>query len=39
VVDLYLPPAVARQISLVAGSSSVLALVLNLRALRRRAAV
>jgi len=38
VVDLYLPAAVARQIPLVAGSSAALALVLNLRALRRRAA-
>ena len=38
VVDLYLPPAVARQIPLVAGSSAMLALILNLRALRRRAA-
>jgi hypothetical protein len=36
VVDLYLPAAVARQIPLVAGSAATLALVLNLRALRRR---
>jgi hypothetical protein len=36
VVDLFLPAAVARQIPLVAGSAAALALVLNLRALRRR---
>ena len=36
VVDLFLPGAVARKIPLVAGSSAVLAVVLNLRALRRR---
>lgn len=38
VVDLYLPAAVARRIPVVAGSSAALALVLNLRALRRRTA-
>lgn len=37
VVDLYLPAGVARRIPLVAGSSATLALVLNLRALLRRA--
>ena len=37
VVDLYLPAGVARRITLVAGSSATLALVLNLRALLRRA--
>lgn len=36
VVDLFLPAAVARQIPLVAGSSAVLALGLNVRALLRR---
>jgi hypothetical protein len=36
VVDLYLPATVARQIPLVAGSSAALALLLNLRALRKR---
>jgi hypothetical protein len=36
VVDLFLPGAVARQIPLVAGSSAVLALALNLRALLMR---
>ena len=39
VVDLFLPAAVARQIPLVAGSSAALALLLNLRALLRRAAL
>ena len=36
VVDLFLPRAVARQIPLVAGSSAVLALALNLRAILMR---
>ena len=37
VVDLYLPAGVAQRSPLVAGSSATLALVLNLRALLRRA--
>ena len=35
VVDIFLPPPVARHIPLVSGSAALLALLLNLRALRR----
>jgi len=37
VVDLFLPAPVARQIPLVSGTAAILAIVLNLRALRRGA--
>jgi hypothetical protein len=38
VVDLFMPAGMARRIPLVAGSSAALALILNVRALMRRAA-
>lgn len=36
VVDMFLPAAVARRIPLVAGSSAILAVLLNIRAMARR---
>ena len=36
VVDLYLPPWAARQIPLVAGTAAIVALILNIRAVRSR---